>query len=225
MRRCPQGQGRSVDRGTCRPGIEPRKKFPSGCRRRGERRKATSWASVSRDAQGPRAVRDPVHVRKHLAREPGDPVSARKGWPCGPCREVQGHTPMMNGHGKSDRPVVPANPANTEGVKPLMVEWEEGRGLAKGNPPQQNRSRTPCRAKETGMANPTQAPSRKPPTQPRGSTYTRPHDLPSALERIRQAARRDRKMRFTALLHHIYNPDMLREAYFRLKREAAPGVD
>jgi group II intron reverse transcriptase/maturase len=32
-------------------------------------------------------------------------------------------------------------------------------------------------------------------------------------------------LRFTALLHHIASPDMLREAYFRLKREAAPGVD
>jgi len=32
-------------------------------------------------------------------------------------------------------------------------------------------------------------------------------------------------MRFTALLHHIDNPDMLREAYLGLKREAAPGVD
>ena len=32
-------------------------------------------------------------------------------------------------------------------------------------------------------------------------------------------------LRFTALLHHVYNPEMLREAYFRLKREAAPGVD
>jgi group II intron reverse transcriptase/maturase len=32
-------------------------------------------------------------------------------------------------------------------------------------------------------------------------------------------------MRFTALLHHIYNPETLREAYFRLKRKAAPGVD
>src|SRR3990172_3271799 len=125
---------------------------------------------------------------------------------------------------RCDPPPEPEELCNA-GVKPLMVEWEEGRGLAKGNPPQQNRSRTPCRAKETGMANPTRARSGKPPTQPRGSTYTRPHDLPSALERIRQAARRDRKMRFTALLHHIYNPDMLREAYFRLKREAAPGVD
>jgi Retron-type reverse transcriptase len=32
-------------------------------------------------------------------------------------------------------------------------------------------------------------------------------------------------LRFTALLHHVYNPETLREAYFRLKREAAPGVD
>jgi group II intron reverse transcriptase/maturase len=32
-------------------------------------------------------------------------------------------------------------------------------------------------------------------------------------------------LRFTALLHHIYNLDTLREAYFGLKRDAAPGVD
>jgi len=32
-------------------------------------------------------------------------------------------------------------------------------------------------------------------------------------------------MRFTALLHHVYNLDRLREAYFALKRDAAPGVD
>jgi group II intron reverse transcriptase/maturase len=32
-------------------------------------------------------------------------------------------------------------------------------------------------------------------------------------------------MRFTALLHHVYNLETLRAAYFGLKREAAPGVD
>jgi group II intron reverse transcriptase/maturase len=32
-------------------------------------------------------------------------------------------------------------------------------------------------------------------------------------------------LRFTALLHHVYDLEMLREAYFCLKREAAPGVD
>src|SRR6267143_1451783 len=41
----------------------------------------------------------------------------------------------------------------------------------------------------------------------------------------RQAAGKDKKLRFTALLHHIYNLDTLRRAYFRLKKEAAPGVD
>ena len=45
-----------------------------------------------------------------------------------------------------------------------------------------------------------------------------------ALERIRQAARHRRKERFTALFHHI-SPEMLRTAFFALKREAAPGVD
>src|SRR5207302_9865578 len=50
-------------------------------------------------------------------------------------------------------------------------------------------------------------------------------DALSALERVRQAASKDKKLRFTALLHHIYDPERLREAYFRLKKEAAPGVD
>jgi RNA-directed DNA polymerase len=101
---------------------------------------------------------------------------------------------MMNGHGKSDRPVVPAKPSNNAG-RPA-AEGVEGRGLAQGNPPQQNALRTPSR-----------------------------DGALSALERVRQTARRDKQMRFTALLHHVYNPDTLREAYFSLKRDAAPGVD
>jgi group II intron reverse transcriptase/maturase len=46
-----------------------------------------------------------------------------------------------------------------------------------------------------------------------------------ALARVRQAASKDKKLRFTTLMHHIYNPDTLRQAYFGLKRDAAPGVD
>jgi len=101
---------------------------------------------------------------------------------------------MMNEPGKSDRPVVPEKSPNNAGQP--AAEGVEGRGLAKGNPPQQNASRTPCRK-----------------------------DAPSALERIRQAAKKDGKLRFTALLHHIYNLETLRMAYFSIKREAAPGVD
>lgn len=77
-----------------------------------------------------------------------------------------------------------------------VAEGMEGRGWAKGNLPQQNASRTPSR-----------------------------RDALSALERVRQAAKKDRKLRFTALLHHIYNLETLRMAYFSLKKEAAPGVD
>lgn len=101
---------------------------------------------------------------------------------------------MMNEPGKSDRPVVPRKFPNKAG-RPA-AEGMEGRGLAKGNPSQQNASRTPGR-----------------------------NDALSALERIRQAAKKDRKMRFTALLHHVYNLDTLRWAYFGLKKEAAAGVD
>ena len=48
--------------------------LPPGCRRRKEMRKATIRVSLSQDALESRAVADPVHVRKHLAREPGDPM-------------------------------------------------------------------------------------------------------------------------------------------------------
>ena len=45
-----------------------------------------------------------------------------------------------------------------------------------------------------------------------------------ALERIRQAARQRKKEKFTALLHHI-SIELLGQAFFELKEDAAPGVD
>ena len=50
---------------------------------------------------------------------------------------------MMNGHGKSDRPVVPAKPANNAG--PPAAEGMEGRGPASGNRRASHTHRTPCR--------------------------------------------------------------------------------
>jgi group II intron reverse transcriptase/maturase len=49
--------------------------------------------------------------------------------------------------------------------------------------------------------------------------------LPSALERVGQAARQDKKLRFTALLHHIYDVDRLRRAYMAIEHDAAAGMD
>jgi group II intron reverse transcriptase/maturase len=76
------------------------------------------------------------------------------------------------------------------------AEVMEERGPAKGNPLKQNAPRTLGR-----------------------------EGASSALERVRLAAARDRRMRFTALLHHIYDLHRLRAAYLALKRDAAAGVD
>src|SRR6516225_4354243 len=47
---------------------------------------------------------------------------------------------------------------------------------------------------------------------------------PSGLERVREAARKDKKLKFTALLHHV-SINLLRVSYNSLKKQAAPGVD
>ena len=44
------------------------------------------------------------------------------------------------------------------------------------------------------------------------------------LEGVRQAARRNRRLRFTALLHHI-TPQLLVDSFYKLQRNAAAGVD
>lgn len=123
------------------------------CRRRKEMRKATPGASPSQDAPESRAVADPVHVRKHLAREPGDPAFARPRHRGRPHREVFGHTPMMHERGKSDGSIVPAKPPNNSGgtrldpgrPKSSPAEEAEGRGPAKGNRREIRTLRTQCR--------------------------------------------------------------------------------
>jgi RNA-directed DNA polymerase len=75
------------------------------------------------------------------------------------------------------------------------AEWVEQRAGTKGNTGQPHTRRT----------------------QSRGS-------VSQGLDRVRQAARQRKKERFTALLHHV-TADLLREAFYALKRTAAPGVD
>ena len=110
---------------------------------------------------------------------------------------------MMNEYGKSDRRVVPTKSPNKGAGEPLQgsarpkpAEAVEGRRLAKSNPQQRIMFRTQRRVR-----------------------------MSPDLERIRQAASRDRKMRFTALFHHVYCLETLKRAYFSLNPKAAPGVD
>ena len=104
----------------------------------------------------------------------------------------------MNGSEKSDSPVVPMNASNNEdAITASSAEGPEGRGLAKGNSPQQTRSRAQNR-----------------------------NDLPHALERVRQAAIREKgNGTLTSLWHHVYDIEQLREAFLSLKRTSAPGLD
>jgi hypothetical protein len=110
-------------------------------------------------------------------------------------------TSDMHVSGESDYLVVPRKRANKVGAQgdrgqsALTAEHVEGRRSTKGNAAQQAVVRT----------------------QSRGAALT-------GLYGVRQAASRDRKARFTALLHHV-TPELLQESYFELKRQAAPGVD
>ncbi len=109
----------------------------------------------------------------------------------------KGPKPTMHAAEKSDSPIVPGKPTNKADlpVAESAAEPVEGRGGAKGNAGQQSRGRAQSRA-----------------------------TLSQALERVREAANRDRKLRLTSLLHHV-NVDLLLQSYYALNRKAAPGVD
>ena len=100
----------------------------------------------------------------------------------------------MNDRGKSDGPVLPAKPLNKPAVM-AGAEVVEGRGPAKGNTASESR---PGRSAGMGVS--------------------------SDLDRVRQLARKDKDVRFTALLHHV-TVDRLREAYRAIRPDAAAGVD
>jgi RNA-directed DNA polymerase len=101
----------------------------------------------------------------------------------------------MNANGKSDASIVPSNQANKAGTEPA-AESAEGRDAAKRNVDQSNRSR---------------APQRK-----RGRSH--------GLAGVRETARTQPELKFTSLLHHV-TEDLLRKAFFDLKKTAAVGID
>ena len=101
----------------------------------------------------------------------------------------------MHADGKSHGSVVPATTTN-DGATEAPVESDEGRDSAKRNAEQDTVPRTQGRiqGKSCGLAG------------------------------VREAARKDSTLKFTALLHHV-NEDCLHEAFFNLKKTAAVGVD
>jgi len=110
---------------------------------------------------------------------------------------------MVYGHEESDFAIVAVKPANKaepsaaerSAAEPTAAESAEPRAETKGNADEQSTCRAQSRV-----------------------------SVSQALERIRKVARERKKERFTALFHHI-SIDLLEEAFFNLKENAAPGVD
>ena len=115
--------------------------------------------------------------------------------------KARGHNSDRHVAGESDRPIVPKKPANNRGVPPL-AESGEGRGLTKENTGQSLLDRTQRRNADGS------------PFVPRSR----------GLLGVQEAAHKDRKLKFTNLLHHL-TPELLKASFFDLKKQAAPGVD
>ncbi|MEZ6033712.1 MAG: group II intron reverse transcriptase/maturase [Planctomycetaceae bacterium] len=101
----------------------------------------------------------------------------------------------MNANRNSDESIVPATSANNDAAEASAESIEE-RDSAKRNDVQADLPRTPSRTQRKS----------------------------SGLRGVREAARQDSTLRFTALLHHV-NFDCLYAAFFNLKKTAAVGVD
>jgi group II intron reverse transcriptase/maturase len=115
--------------------------------------------------------------------------------------KARGHKSDRHVAGESDSSIVPKKPANNGGV-PLPAESMEGRGLTKENIEQSLLDRTQSRSSDGT------------PFVPRSR----------GLLGVRDAAQKDKKLKFTSLLHHI-TPELLRASFLELKKLAAPGVD
>lgn len=114
--------------------------------------------------------------------------------------KADGHKPDIDADEKSDACVVPMNdPNNGAASKPASAEGLEGRRAAKRNV---ERSPTPRTQRRTRVS--------------------------MGLDGVREAARAPKaagkKVRLTALMHHI-TPQLLSDSFKQLKKSAAAGVD
>jgi RNA-directed DNA polymerase len=112
----------------------------------------------------------------------------------GRSEKANNRTSDTHADGKSDGPIVPEKPPNKDGAT-SSAEAVEERGPTKGNTLQTAAARTQSRSPAL-----------------------------IGLWGVREAATKDRDVRFTALLHHI-TVDALQDSFHALKRQAAPGVD
>jgi group II intron reverse transcriptase/maturase len=113
--------------------------------------------------------------------------------------------------GESDDRVVPEQPAKEND----RSYWSFYEWVSAAKAKEQRRLETVRERRSTKGNTDRPAASR---TQSRGSVAS------PGLDRVREVARRDKRAKFTALLHHV-SVELLRESFHALERGAAPGVD
>src|ERR1700722_14796980 len=200
MRSRSRGRRRSVDRGTYGSGIEPRNICPAA--------QAAGTPGCRRAGECRKATSGAPPSQgvpgSRAVRDPGH-VREHLVWDPGDPTSVsrrENCRPCREVEGRT--PMTNGRGKSDSSTVPVnslnkaegpAAEVGEGRELAKGNSLEHNALRTQSR-----------------------------EGAPSALERVRQAATRDKKQRFTALSHHIYDVERLRTAYLTTKKNAAAGV-
>lgn len=116
------------------------------------------------------------------------------------CAVLQDGTGKVNDHNPvtyaDEKSDMPIVPEKPSNKGSSPAEKVEGRGIAKRNADESPASRT----------------------------LSRNHDALTGLKGIRETAKRDRKCRFTALLHHV-TPSLLVESFYALRKQSAAGVD
>ena len=101
----------------------------------------------------------------------------------------------------------------------MMNEREKSDGVVVPEKPSNNAERSAAEAVEG------RTPAKGNPHERNALRTQRRDSAQNGLARVREAAKKDRKQRFTALLHPVYDIDRLRQAYSALKRDAAAGID
>ncbi len=146
----PQGGLRSVSRGTCRPGTEPRNQLDWGADAvpsSGRPHPVQHERELDGDPTGsatPRMHGNTSHANREIPGFSRRPLLCRG---AGAQREVGRHTPLMYEPGKSDSLIVPKKVSNK--ARGRAAEGLEGRGLGKRNLPQATMLRTQRRAYRT----------------------------------------------------------------------------
>ena len=144
-----------------------------------------------------------------------------------PVDPAQSETPGMHGNSTRENRETPSSPAAEEAVGRLEKAVSQKSNMYAGG--ESDGCVLPSKCPNKGGQPPAEGMEGRQPTKenigqatvPR--TQSRISEL-SDLLGVRKAARKDKRTRFTALLHHV-TVSLLRDSYYALKREAAPGVD